>query len=499
MLELDKSSLWELSSKPSVPEAVAQVAAACVVLCAGKAPGMADDLSWSETAEHLRSYPQQMRSLDIAAIATNELTTYLERNYLEAPLFEPERIARSLRGQGMEEEPTRVTATLATWCIATIKEMRRHRKQHAQSQEGAAVAKELEAARAELAPLYADRGDEPAAPAASADADEGGLFSKTLSFLLDPEPPAPAVAADAAAGPGCRVALPWDVDTSASPDISAAWTALELDVGRIIRGLVGEVLQLSGTAGASVETELGAAPWAWRWDEDVRYTQTGTADGGERLGCSTQVDSWSLRPRLYPRVGKGAGVLSDAASELLESAECRMSAASVLRETESGDLLDLRLEISDGSGGVAQDGAAVARACGALLGLPESTAVGAPLLRKLLSMEVVQEGLAEAEEALRGVKQSDLERRAEALGPGAARALAALGGWAFAAVRAGRAAERAATSHGGVAGASWPHVYSERAAQLRLLRAASGSGGPRVVAPLGDAAVLCSETACAAL
>ena len=29
MLELDKSSLWELSSKPSVPEAVAQVAAAC--------------------------------------------------------------------------------------------------------------------------------------------------------------------------------------------------------------------------------------------------------------------------------------------------------------------------------------------------------------------------------------------------------------------------------------------------------------------------------------
>ena len=89
-------------------------------------------------------------------------------------------------------------------------------------------------------------------PAASADADEGGLFSKTLSFLLDPGPPAPAVAVDAAAGPGCRVALPWDVDTSASPDISAAWTALELDVGRIIRGLVGEVLQLSGTAGASM-------------------------------------------------------------------------------------------------------------------------------------------------------------------------------------------------------------------------------------------------------
>jgi hypothetical protein len=54
MLEADVSAIRELGMMFLVPEAVAQVSAACVVLSAGRgAPKMTDDLSWEVTRTHL--------------------------------------------------------------------------------------------------------------------------------------------------------------------------------------------------------------------------------------------------------------------------------------------------------------------------------------------------------------------------------------------------------------------------------------------------------------
>ena len=95
ILETDMAAINELGMMISVPEAVAQVSAACVVLSAGRgAPKMTDDLSWAVTRTHLENSSallRKLRRLDLAEIATNELVTYLERNYLESKLFDPDR------------------------------------------------------------------------------------------------------------------------------------------------------------------------------------------------------------------------------------------------------------------------------------------------------------------------------------------------------------------------------------------------------------------------
>jgi hypothetical protein len=55
---------------------------------------MTDDLSWAVTRTHLENSSallRKLRRLDLAEIATNELVTYLERNYLESKLFDPDR------------------------------------------------------------------------------------------------------------------------------------------------------------------------------------------------------------------------------------------------------------------------------------------------------------------------------------------------------------------------------------------------------------------------
>ena len=95
ILETDAAAINELGMMISVPEAVAQVSAACVILSAGRgAPKMTDDLSWAVTRTHLEhssALLRKLRRLDLAEIATNELVTYLERNYLESKLFDPDR------------------------------------------------------------------------------------------------------------------------------------------------------------------------------------------------------------------------------------------------------------------------------------------------------------------------------------------------------------------------------------------------------------------------
>jgi hypothetical protein len=95
MLETDTAAISELGLMSSVPEAVAQVAAACVILSAGRgAPKMTDDLSWGVTRTHLQNSSallRNLRRLDLAEIATHEMVTYLERNYLDSKLFDPDR------------------------------------------------------------------------------------------------------------------------------------------------------------------------------------------------------------------------------------------------------------------------------------------------------------------------------------------------------------------------------------------------------------------------
>jgi hypothetical protein len=95
MLETDAAAMSELGLMVSVPEAVAQVSAACVILSAGRgAPKMTDDLSWGVTRTHLENSStllRKLRRLDLAEIATHELVTYLERNYLDSKLFDPDR------------------------------------------------------------------------------------------------------------------------------------------------------------------------------------------------------------------------------------------------------------------------------------------------------------------------------------------------------------------------------------------------------------------------
>ena len=90
------------------------------MMSAGRgAPNMTDEqLSWEVIRTHIENSGallRKLRKLDLASIATNELTTYLERNYLQSKLFDPERIERSLNSQAVEAEPLRVAVTLAKW------------------------------------------------------------------------------------------------------------------------------------------------------------------------------------------------------------------------------------------------------------------------------------------------------------------------------------------------------------------------------------------------
>jgi hypothetical protein len=115
------------------------------------------------------------------------------------------RIERSLQSQAVEAEPKRVAVTLARWCIATIKEMRRHR--HAQGKHKVAqnVATQLALARQKLIPLYSSL-----------------------------------VPAQACRGDKALIQLDWGIDRS-SPAISSVWSALEGDLGRVTMGLVSDV------------------------------------------------------------------------------------------------------------------------------------------------------------------------------------------------------------------------------------------------------------------
>ena len=117
------------------------------------------------------------------------------------------RIARSLQSQAVEAEPMRVAVTLARWCIAAIKEMRRH--QHAKGKDKAAhnVAKQLALARQKLTPLYASL-DSPV---------QNCRKGKKLASQLH-----------------------WGIDRSISA-VSSVWSSLESDLSRILMGLVSDV------------------------------------------------------------------------------------------------------------------------------------------------------------------------------------------------------------------------------------------------------------------
>ena len=117
------------------------------------------------------------------------------------------RIARSLQSQAVEAEPTRVAVTLARWCIAAIKEMRRH--QHAKGKDRAAhnVAKQLALARQKLNTLYV--------------------------YLDEP-------AQNCRTGTKTVIELHWGIDRSMSA-VSSVWSNLENDLGRIFMGLVSDV------------------------------------------------------------------------------------------------------------------------------------------------------------------------------------------------------------------------------------------------------------------
>eukprot|EP01043_Picozoa_sp_COSAG02_P054766 COSAG02_NODE_6254_length_3698_cov_45.546221_4_plen_143_part_00 len=118
-----------------------------------------------------------------------------------------QRIARSLQSQAVEAEPMRVAVTLARWCIAAIKEMRRH--QHAKGKDKAAqdVAKKLALARQKLTPLYA-----------SLDSPSHNCRTGTKSAIQ----------------------LHWGIDRSMSA-VSTVWSSLERDLSRILVGLVSDV------------------------------------------------------------------------------------------------------------------------------------------------------------------------------------------------------------------------------------------------------------------
>ena len=117
------------------------------------------------------------------------------------------RIARSLQSQAMEAEPMRVAVTLARWCIAAIKEMRRHQQMKGRDRAAHSVAKHLALARQKLNPLYAS---------------------------LD------VPAQNCCTGTKTAIQLHWGIDRSMSA-VSTVWSSLENDLGRIFMGLVSDV------------------------------------------------------------------------------------------------------------------------------------------------------------------------------------------------------------------------------------------------------------------
>lgn len=115
------------------------------------------------------------------------------------------RIERSLQSQAVETEPKRVAVTLARWCIATIKEMRRHRHTQGKHKVAQNVAKQLALARQKLQPLYPSL-----------------------------------VPAQTCRGDKALIQLDWGIDCSRAAILSE-WSALESDLGRVTMGLVSDV------------------------------------------------------------------------------------------------------------------------------------------------------------------------------------------------------------------------------------------------------------------
>ena len=318
---------------------------------------------------------------------------------------------------------------------------------------------------------------------------------------------------------GGRVPLEWGIDDS-TPAVSSLWASIERDCGRIVRGFISEMLLWSSApAVADVTTELPAAPWAWRWEEELVYREEPSCDHPPYeglVGRLGEVKLWKLAPRLRQahEGGKDVGVQGMGAAEatLLEAAERRNETAAELRRTEAGDLLELRMALREAEKpGIGQEGARIVRALLVLLGdsAPvEIHSVQMPrLVGRLLSCDLTwpADVLAAAEAHLEDVSLHDITRRADAMrGSGAALALRALGEWTFAAVASGKAvlaSEARAKLCASVGDHGWPVVYTEGGSRLCMVdrEAAGGGGGERVVAPLGHDAVLCVESAASSL
>ena len=107
-----------------------------------------------------------------------------------------------------------MAVTLARWCIAAIKEMRRHRQARGQDKEAQAVAKQLALARQKLAPLY------PSLEPASATGQGRERVHAAAEVVAR---------------------LRWGIDDSA-PAVASLWSSLETDLGRVIKGLVSDTL-----------------------------------------------------------------------------------------------------------------------------------------------------------------------------------------------------------------------------------------------------------------